>query len=175
MQDQKTSHPWRIRTIIGLLMLILAFIGLIITDTNRDGAWIYWRIMSPIYAILSIGLSWYLRNKKTFQLKVEIWQEILHWIGLILAVYIISTFVNIGLIGRFEAGLMVLIVLAVTTFLAGIYHDVIFMILGAILAIFSIGAALLNQYLYTIMLPITLVAGFVMMFVIYRNFHHSQN
>ena len=174
MEGSQEKHPWRIRLIIGLLMLILSFVGLIITDATKDGAWMYWRAMTPIYALLSITLSWYLRSKTDLKLATEIWQEILHWMGLILSVYLISTFVNIGLIGRFEAGLTVLVLLAVTTFLAGIYHDVIFLIIGVILGLFSIGAAILNEYLYTIMLPVTSVAAIVMILVIYKNFHHHR-
>jgi len=175
MQEQTSSHPWRIRSMIGLLMLILSFIGLIITDSMKEGAWLYWRAISPVYAILSISLGWYLRSKNSIKLRTEIWQDVLHWLGLIFSVYIVSTFVNIGLVGQFEAGLTVLVLLAVTTFLAGIYHDIIFMIVGVILGIFSIGAALLNKYLYTIMLPMTLIAGFVMLIVIYKNFHHRHD
>jgi hypothetical protein len=172
--EQSPKHPWRVRTIVGLLMLILSFVGLIITDTTKDEAWYYWRAMTPIYALLSIILSWYLRGTAVYTFKTEIWQEILHWIGLLLAVYIVSTFVSIGLIGKFEAGLTVLVLLAIATFLAGIYHDIIFMIVGIILGIFSLAAAILNQYLYTLMLPVTLVAATVMVFIIYKNLHHSN-
>ena len=171
--QNKEAHPWRARLTVGLLMLILAFIGLIITDLVKDGAWIYWRAMVPVYAILSLALSLYLRSQSHAH-HSRIWQEVLHWIGLILAVYIVSTFVNIGLVGRYEAGLQVLAMLALTTFLAGIYHDIIFLILGVILGVFTLGAALFNQYLYTIMLPITILAGAVMIYVINKNIHHPK-
>lgn len=170
MKEGIKKHPWRSRLIVGLFMLILAFVGLIITDISKEGAWEYWRAMTPIYALLSIGLSLHLRKNTDISIKTEIWQEILHWSGLIGSVYLISSFVNMGFIGRFEAGLVILVLLSLATFLAGIYHDFLFFIIGLVLASFSLGAAFLNEYLWSIMLPLTLVAGIVMAYMVYRNF-----
>ena len=175
MKEGIKKHPWRARMMVGLFMLILAFVGLIITDTSKEGAWEYWRAMTPVYALLSIGLSLHLRKNTEISLKTEVWQEILHWLGLIGAVYLISAFVNMGLIGRFEAGLVILVLLSLATFLAGIYHDFIFFIVGSLLAAFSLGAAFLNEYLWSIMLPITLIAAVIMAYLVYRNFHQNGN
>lgn len=56
-----------------------------------------------------------------------IWHELVQWFGLALAVYLVSIFVNIGLIGRFEAGLVVLTMLALNTFITGIYVESTFL------------------------------------------------
>ena len=49
-----------------------------------------------VYAVLSIFLSWYLRARQP--VLATIWHEFAHWGGLVLAVYLISIFVDIGLI-----------------------------------------------------------------------------
>ena len=169
MEETKPHHPWRARLIIGLSMLLLAFIGLIVTDLMQDGAWIYWRVMVPVYAIMSIGLSWYLRRGKNHITVATIRHEVLHWAGLIAGVYLVSMFVNMGIVGRFEAGLEVLIMLALTTFIAGVYHDYIFLILGVLLGLFVAGAAFFTEYLYTVMLPLTIFAALVMVWLIHRH------
>lgn len=166
-------HPWRARLIVGFTMLLLSFIGLIISDLFKGGAWTYWRLMVPVYAILSIWLSWYLRRKKHRITAIKIWHEILHWVALVIGVYLVSMFVTMGIIGRFEAGLEVLIMLALTTFLAGIYHDVIFLIVGVILGCFTAGAAFFTEYLYTVMLPLTVVAALIMVWLIHH--HHKKS
>ena len=168
MEEKMPHHPWRARLFVGLLMLLFSFAGLIISDVVKDGAWVYWRSMVPVYALLSIGLSCYLRRHVDKKTAITIWHEILHWLGLVIAVYLVSMFVNMGLIGRFEAGLEVLVMLALTTFLAGIYNDMIFMIIGVLLGCFTSGAAFFTEYLYTIMLPLTLVAALVMFYMIYH-------
>ena len=66
MENIKThKHPWKSRFIVSIILLVLAFLGLIITDVTKDGGWIYWRIITPIFAIVSLWLSWYLRKRNT--------------------------------------------------------------------------------------------------------------
>ncbi|MCF7852833.1 MAG: hypothetical protein K9M07_06300 [Simkaniaceae bacterium] len=172
-EKHQPHHPWRARLIVGLTMLLLSFVGLIFSDLIRGGAWTYWRVMVPVYAVLSIWLSWYLRRKSHKVTAIKIWHEILHWVALIMGVYLVSLFVSMGIVGRFEASLQVLIMLALTTFLAGIYHDVIFIIIGVILGFFTAGAAFFTEYLYSVMLPITIGAAILMAWVIYH--HHKKS
>lgn len=85
-----------------------------------------------------------------------IWHELVQWLGLALAVYLVNVFVNVGLIGRFEAGLIVLTMLALNTFITGIYVESTFFVIGILLGLFAASAALLAAYIYTIMLPLTI-------------------
>ena len=97
-----------------------------------------------------------------------IWHEILHWAGLTLSVFLISKFVSIGIMGRFEAGLMVLSMLALTTFLAGIYIEVSFVFIGILLGLSAYSIAFLDQYLYVIMMPLLALGAIVIFFLVYR-------
>jgi len=87
------------------------------------------------------------------------------WFGLFLAVFLISMFVNIGLIGRFEAGLIVLVFLALNTFITGIYVESTFFIIGILLGLFAAAAAVMAEYLYTVMLPITIGVAILLIWV----------
>lgn len=158
------------RFIVALIMLGLSFIGLVVSDIRQNGAWTYWRIMVPVFAILCLFLSWYLRRNKKIITTATIWHEIVHWLGLALAVYLVSIFVNIGLMGRFEAGLVALTLLALTTFLAGIYVEATFFVIGLLLGIFAAAAALLAEYVYTIMLPLTLGVAVLLIWVARKRF-----
>jgi hypothetical protein len=152
------SHPWKVRFGVSMAMLILAVLGMVVTDLKIDGSWLYWRIMTPVYALLSIGLSLYMRRKKLRDEIFTIWHEILHWIGLVLAIYLVSTLVQIGFISRFQAGVEVLILLAMATFLAGIYIESTFLVTGITLGLLVIGVGYLDQYLYAILIPLILIA-----------------
>ena len=144
------------RLCIGLLMLALSFIGLMISNTSENGAWIYWRAMVFVFAVLSIFLSWYLRSKQRVNMPSTIWREVVQWVGLGFAVYLISIFVNVGVIGQFQAGLMTLTLLALNTFTTGIYVEATFLAIGVALGLFALAAAIFIKYVYTIMLPITI-------------------
>ena len=150
-------HRWLARFVVSGLMILLAFIGLIVASLRQDGAWQYWRIMVPIFTVLSLWLSWYLRKKKHSFTAVKIWHEILHWLSLIVSVYFVSLFVDLGIMGRVQASLQVIILLALTTFIAGIYIEITFMPIGVLLGLFTLAAAWAEEYLYTILLPITLI------------------
>ena len=167
----KHAHPFKARLFCSLLMVLLAFIGLILTDILSDGAWNYWRVLVPIFACISIWLSWYLRKANVLLHTKTIWHEVLHWVALIGCVYLVSLFVNMGLIGRFEAALQVLTLLALSVFMLGIYIEATFLIIGVLLAVFVLGAAYLAQYLYTIMLPVTIIGAAL---IVYFWHKHSK-
>lgn len=148
------KHPWQARLIVALLMLLLAFLGMITTDVHATGGWQYWKWMVPAYAILALWLSWYIRRKTSVVSPVTLWHELLHWIGLGLAVFLVSSFVSLGALSRFIAGLFDLTLISLAVFLAGIYIEKTFLFIGLILGIFAYLAAFIVQYLYAFLIPI---------------------
>lgn len=161
------AHPWRARLIVGLIMLVFAFIGLIVTDIWKDGAWNYWRYMSPVYALMSLWLSWS-RRGAGHELAMTLWHELAHWLGLIGAVWLMTGFVKLGLIGRFEASMQVLVLLALTVFTNGIYTEHSFIIIGIALGLLAAVVAFINKYLFAIMLPVLALALIAIIWFFHR-------
>ena len=153
---QKDHRHWKIRLLIAISMLTLSFIGLVVSDFRKNGAWDYWRVMVPVFAPLCLFLSWYLRHKEKVITQGTIWHELVQWLGLALAVYLVSVFVNIRLMRPFEGGLVVLILLALNIFITGIYVETTFFVIGILLGFFALATALLTKYIYTMILPITI-------------------
>ena len=73
------AHPWKARLSVGIIMLALAFLGMIVTDVRTVGGWDYWKWMVPVYAILALWLSWYVKRKQQTVSPITIWHEVLHW------------------------------------------------------------------------------------------------
>ena len=153
------QHPFHARVIVALVMLGLAFIGVIITDISKTYALIYWQVMAVVYAILCLGLSAYIRHSTRVLRLVSLWHEVLHWLGLGACLLLVWYFVDIGIVGRFEAALMVLTMLALTTFLVGVYVDYSFLLIGIMLGLFAASTAFMEVYLFSIVLPLTFAAG----------------
>lgn len=166
--DTSEKHPFKARLIVGIIMLIFAFLGVIVTDVWKDGSLNYWRVMSPVFAILSLWLSWYVRKHRKSLSSTTIWHEAAQWIGLIGAVYLVSAFVHIGLVSRFQASLQVLVMLALTVFVNGIYTEHSFIIIGLLLGLLAAVIALVNQYLFVIMVPLILIGIGVVFWLIHR-------
>jgi MFS family permease len=170
--EHHASHPWKARFIVGFIMIVIAFVGLVCSNLSEKISWEYWRIAALLFAVLSIWLSAYLRKKTDSFSFTTIVREIFHWITMILGVLVFSLFVKVGIMGRFEAGIAILTTLAMVIFLAGIYIDPSFIVIGIILGAFSVGAAYLASYLYTIILPITILAiGVLFLFVYFKRKH----
>jgi hypothetical protein len=152
------KHPWQARLGIAIIMLVLAFLGMVTTDVHSTGGWDYWRWVVPVYAVMALWLSWYVKRKTKTISPITLWHELLHWIGLILAVFLVSCFVNLGTVSRFNAGLFDLTLLSLGVFLAGVYIETTFLFIGIVLGIFAFLSAFVAQYLYAFLIPI-LVAG----------------
>lgn len=175
-QANQLSHKrWKARLYVCLTMLVLAFIGLIIMDLHSKTYWLYSRIMAVLYAILSLWLFWYLHRGEHKVHASTIWHQMLHWLGLLLAVYLTSIFVSTGVMGTTQAGLVTLTLLALTIFLAGVYTDTSFMLIGITLAIFAAGAALIEAYLSALMIPVILVAALVIYIMLHREKRHTTS
>jgi len=164
---------WKARLFICLAMLALAFVGLLVMDMHPKSYWFYSRIMATVYAMMSLWLFWYLHRGEHKIHTSTIWHQMLHWLGLLLAIYIISIFVDTGVIGSAQAGLVTLVLLALTIFLAGVYTDTAFMLIGITLAIFAAGAAMIQAYLSALMIPIILVAALVIYIMLHREKRHT--
>jgi len=175
-KEDRTKHShkrWKARLFVCITMLALAFVGLIIMDLHTKAYWLYSRIMAGLYAILSLWLFWYLHRGEHKIHGSTIWHQMLHWLGLLLAVYLTSIFVSTGIMGTTQAGLVTLTLLALTIFLAGVYTDTSFMLIGITLAVFAAGAALVEAYLSALMIPVILVAALVIYIMLHREKHHS--
>ena len=168
------AHPWEARFIVGVLMLIFSFIGLVITDTHEDMAWDYWRILVVVNAVLSISLNLYLRRDKKIVSFASLGKELLHWGGLVLAMYLVSVFVSMGLMSRFLGSLQLMTLLAFAIFMVGVYVESTFMVVGLLLGLFCLTVAYAAEYLYYIILPLCLIGG-VSLYLIVKHKSRRSN
>jgi len=150
------THPWKAKLGVGIAMIVLAFLGMVITDIHPSGGGDYWKWVVPIYAMLALWLSWYIKRKQQTVSPITIWHELFHWFGFIYAILLVSYLVHLGTISRFDAGIFQLILLSLAVFLAGIYIQSTFIIIGIILGIFALLTAVLVQYMFAIIIPVAI-------------------
>ncbi len=166
------SSRFKVPFILGGIMLLLGFLGVVLTNVRKDGAWIYWQYVVFIFAILSLGYNIYSKGKEWRSTIYTFWHELLHWVGLLLCILLLSFMVRIGIISRFLASLEVLTLLALTTYLIGVYFDKIFIGIGIVLGLFAASVALFEQYLYLIIIPLIVVA---LLLIIWFGWHRKKN
>jgi len=156
-------------------MIALAFIGLVYTELKQDGAWNYWKFLCIVFAAISIGMNCFLRRKENVSFLGTFVHEIFHWAGLLFFVTIISVMVEVGIIGRFLSSIIILTLLAMSTYLAGVYTDISLAFVGVILGIFAIGLSLVSAYLYPAIIPVVLILGFLFWMYLKRKHKHHNN
>lgn len=169
------KHLWKAKILVSVLMLMLAFLGLIISDLHLDGGWIYWKWIVFAYALLALGLSFYTRKSEQKMSAVTIAHELFHWLGVIFAVFAVTFLVNHGVISRFDAGIFDLILLSLGVFLAGVYIEHTFFVVGITLSLMAIVTGLLVQYMYAIIIPLLLVSFFIIVFVVWHKHRNLEN
>lgn len=167
--DTTPKHPWWARLGVGIAMLIVAFIGVILTDLESSGAWDYWKWTVPVYALLALWLSWYIRRTKSTVSPITLWHELLHWVGLFAAVFLVSLFVEMGLLSRALAGLFVLTLLSLNVFTIGIYTESTFLLIGVVLGVFAALVAIAVKFLYAFTIPILLIGIGVLIYMIWHS------
>jgi len=80
-----------------------------------------------------------------------------------------------GVLGRFEAGLVIVVILALTTFIAGIYVDPSYIIVGVALGLFAAAGAFAQEYLYYFMIPVLVLLAGALLWLTYKMRHHQTN
>jgi hypothetical protein len=154
------THPWKAKLGVGVAMIVLAFLGIAFTDMQATAGWDFWKWIVPVYAILALWLSWYVKRKEQTISPITIWHELFHWTGVIGSIFFISYLVHLGTISRLIAGIFDLILLGLGVFLAGIYIEPALILVGLILWIFAVLTAVLVQYMYPVFISIA-VAGVI--------------
>lgn len=162
------SKRWKARLTVSLTMLTLALVSLIIMGLHR-AYWIFTYLMAGADALLCIWLVWYVKRNDGSRFPGNLWHMVLHWVGLAVVLYLIGLCINRGVISPTEAGLFSLLVLALTLYLAGIYTDTTFVLVGLVLALMAAGTVLIKPYLWMVMVPIIVIVGLLIFLMITRD------
>lgn len=171
----ENKHPWKARLGVGVAMLLFAFLGMVITDIRTGGGWVYWKWMVPVYAILALWLSWYVRKQQQIISPITLGHELLHWLGVNASVFMVSFFVHLGIISRFIAGIFDLTLLSLGIFIAGVYIEPTFLFIGIILGIFACLSAVVVQYLYAVIVPVLLAGAVILGIMVWMSHRKMGN
>jgi hypothetical protein len=152
--DQSLTKRLQSSEIILIALIALSAIGIGITDFSPRYGFSYWLAMVPIFGGFSILTGWSRSRSRGLSTSVVIKTQLLHWIGLLIAIIIVFFLLRTGRINNIEAGIVALLMLAFATFLAGVHFDWRYMIVGIILGAAVVGAALVQEFIWMILIPI---------------------
>lgn len=162
-QDQSTSkhsvgwfHRLLLSEAVLSLLLVFSFIGVAYTDIAGVNSLHYWLWMIPVFAIAAIVLEWSRYMKGEIDGLHFIRQQLLHWTAVYMAIKLIFILLAIGRLPSNAAAFVLMTVMSLSTFLAGIYIGWRFIVLGIFIALATILAAYFEAYVW-VLIPIALL------------------
>ena len=102
-----------------LVLTALSVVGMAVTDAAPDlGLW-FWLILAPVYCGASLYIQWSRGRDSTLGWSSILRSQILHWLGLLLAIQIGYLLLYMGRLNYENTGYVVALMLALTTYLSG--------------------------------------------------------
>jgi len=111
----------------------------------------FWMIAAPAGFVLSGLIGWWF-SQKTGQVDFQgTWAVMLHWLGTMVAAGLVSILVINGALAHWAIGQVILLILALSYFTAGLYQDRPLLWIGLLLGLSYILAAFVQGYIWTIL------------------------
>jgi hypothetical protein len=142
MNKQNLLSTHNLFTFRLLLSLLGAYIGYTYRHTSHD----YWFVMMFLFTVIAIAPGYYQFKQHGDNLR-EFINRLLHWTGGLSAVIIVYAYHSSGRIFHEEAGLIVLLILALTTYLDGIKTGWRCIFAGLFLGLIAICVAYFDSYI----------------------------
>jgi len=142
---------------ILIALVVLSAIGVAINDYSPKSAFRYWLWMAPTFGVTSIAAAWWRAQRRGDSVATAVQRQMLHWAGVVCAVYLIYLLQSTGRMENEAAGLAALIVIALASFLAGVHSDWRLIVLGLVLGVTVVGFAVLEQIIWVVALPSLLI------------------
>ena len=160
------QHQWFV--LIGLM--ILSIVGVALADaTERLSHW-YWLAMVPVFFGACLFIEWKTTKAAGLSAHSIIIKQTLHWSGLLTAVLMTFFLRTIGSLDNQTTGLVLLLLFALTTFLAGVTMGWLFRLLGIFLALCLFLFAYMEHFIWiTIWLALLI---FVAHYFLLKHFGH---
>ncbi|HUB65326.1 MAG TPA: hypothetical protein VL996_12945 [Methylocella sp.] len=103
-----------------IVMLVLALFGVTYTNFARQAMTGYWIILAPLFALICVTVRWREFESNNSRVRL-IGTQALHWAAVLFAMYLVFVADVRQMMSEIATSLMVLTVLALGTFTAGIH------------------------------------------------------
>ncbi len=158
----QSSPGWKTQFYVLCAMLVLALVGMGLSQALENGAWGYWLFVVIVYAGLGLWRSTRKAKLAGKPVKELIGRELIHWSVLLAFLAILFLLERREIINRDSSSDFALLLLAFSCVLAGVHFDWLLLVIGVVLTVMLVAMATLEQYsvvLWIIMLAVTIAAA----------------
>ncbi len=140
--------PWTIAEgVVGLVMLVLAFLAIAFSDVAGGRTQSYWLALLVLYAVAAYVVD-RLHSNISFKDVRRALALALHWLGVFAAMLLVYYFTASGRFANANIGLANGLVLALGSFLYGVHGNWRFTVVGGALGLGTLGVAFTEEYLW---------------------------
>ena len=148
----------RLEEIVLVLLVVLSGVGVVVNDyASRETAFRIWLWLTPLFGVVSTVAAWSRAQRRGEPVGAIVPTQVVHWLGVVGAVLLIYVLQSYGRMASEAAGSAVLVVLALATFLAGVYSDWRLSVLGIVLGVTVVGFAYVER-VALVVVPVLLIA-----------------
>lgn len=151
------------------LRLLLSLLGAYIAYAYRHASHDYWLLMMFLFTVIAIAPGYYQFRQHGDNVK-EFTRDVMHWTGGLCAGIVVYAYHSSGRIFHEETGLIVLLIVALTTYLDGIRRGWRCIFTGLFLGLITVCVAFFDSYLW----QLTALAAVAVVYSHYRQPADSQ-
>jgi hypothetical protein len=156
------SNQHLTEAIVGLTLLVLAFFAIASSDVSATGTRTYWTVLLLLFAITSFVSDRMHTGHGIAHIPSGV-KIALHWLGVFLAIQVVHYFVITGRMANASIGLTSGLVLALGTYLFGVYSNWRMAVIGVALAAGTAGVAFIEEFVWFLFI-IVVVAILILFF-----------
>jgi len=161
-KEPTARASWKLQFGILCGMLLMALVGMGVSQASDQGAWGYWLVVVLTYAALGLWRSTRKARQSGQPIRKMISRELGHWSVLLAFLGILVLLERQEIIARQSSSDFALMLLAFSCCLAGIHFDWLLLIMGVVLTVMLVAMATLTQYsivLWVVMIGVTTTAA----------------
>jgi hypothetical protein len=144
------SHARRIPALIHYFWAVVVLIGFPLLDLQPNAAGLYWIIAGPLGLILTLLLG-RRHSRATGQDSRTHWRQYgLHWLGVMAAVFLSLILVLNGTLEMMQGVPLILLILALGYFMAGLYQVRALLWIGLLLALCYLVVIFIHGWVWTV-------------------------
>jgi len=150
--DENAPRKLKFYKLFFSFLILLALGGVGYTDIDPASSHLYWLSMVPVFAGACLLLEWLQEHNRGRQWSEVLKAQLMLWVSLLVGVLLVYMLLHSGRLDYENAGLIVLLLLAMTTFAAGLQLGPLVMLLGVFLGLSLVLVAYIGSYVWLIML-----------------------
>ena len=157
------KRKFHIEEAILILLLILSLVGIGITDYSPADGYGYWIIMMLVFALFAILIAWLQSKHRTSDFKKILREQSMHWATSLLMVGGAFLIQKSGRLAPENAGLVILLILSLSTILDGLRVGWRFSLVGLFMGVSAVIAAYIEHFLWlALVIAIVIVAATIL-------------